>query len=196
MIAVAPVTGGGTLVLVVGPSGAGKDTLLAYARAVLGNDLRFVFVRRVVTRDGNAELEDHASLSPDAFEAAAAAGDFALSWQAHGLCYGIPKSALDEVAGGRIAIVNASRGSIATARTLVRRLVVAHVTAAPEVLAQRLKERGREDPASVLARLRRDAGRVTASEAVDIVNESSIEAAGDSLVALLRSLVDQTPPGR
>ena len=77
----------GRLVLVVGPSGAGKDTLIAAGRAALGEDPRFVFPRRVVTRPAVAALEDHESVSPEAFAAARQAGAFALDWEAHGLCY-------------------------------------------------------------------------------------------------------------
>ncbi len=177
----------GVLVLVVGPSGAGKDTLIAYAKAQLEGDTRFVFIRRVVTRQGDAQLEDHANLAPAEFADALAAGAFALHWRAHGLGYGLPASMLDHLAEGRVVVANTSRGVIDQARALAPRLVVAHVQAASEVLAQRLVGRGREDFVAIVARLRREAPPVSASEAVEIVNNGAVATAGDQLVALLQN---------
>ena len=79
----------GTWVLVVGPSGAGKDTLLDLARNAVTDLKPICFAKRVVTRPAN-DFEDHDSVDADQFERMQADGAFALSWQAHGLSYGVP----------------------------------------------------------------------------------------------------------
>lgn len=56
----------GRLVLVVGPSGAGKDTLIDYARSRLEADPDFHFARRVITRPPSVG-EDHESVDVEEF---------------------------------------------------------------------------------------------------------------------------------
>jgi ribose 1,5-bisphosphokinase len=144
--------GPGRLVLVVGPSGAGKDTLIDLARTALQDDPTVVFPRRVVTRAASA-AEAHDSMSADAFERAARAGAFALTWDAHGLRYGIPAGIDADIRAGRTVVCNVSRAIIDTARRRYAAVVVALVTAPPELLAARLQARGRDgDIAQRLAR--------------------------------------------
>ncbi len=133
----------GVLVLVVGPSGAGKDTLMSAARERLKGDGRFVFVRRIVTRAENA-FEDHDTLSAEQFAATAAAGGFAVHWQAHGLSYGINRSVEDELAAGRIVVCNVSRAIIPAARERYRNVMALYVDAQSEVRAARIAARGRD----------------------------------------------------
>jgi ribose 1,5-bisphosphokinase len=144
--------GPGRLVLVVGPSGAGKDTLIELARAALKDDPTIVFPRRVVTRAASA-AEAHDTMSDDAFDHAARAGAFALTWDAHGLRYGIPASIDSDIHAGRTVVCNVSRTIIGAARRRYADVFVALVTAPAEVLAARLAARGRDgDIAQRLAR--------------------------------------------
>lgn len=181
--------GEGVLVLVVGPSGAGKDTLMDAARAALAGDGGFVFARRLITRPAMAGAEDHDSCDEADFAAALARGDLALNWVAHGLHYGIPASELGGIAAGRVVIVNVSRGAIAQAEALAGRVLVVEITAPVAVLAKRLAGRGRESEADIAARLAREAPLTTRrAELVSIRNDGSVAEAAGAFVAVLRGL--------
>ena len=95
----------GTLVLVVGPSGSGKDTLIGGAARDLAGDGAFVFPRRIITRPTEAGGEPHIAQTLPAFEEAEKAGAFALSWRAHGLAYGIPGAIRGDLRAGRHVVV-------------------------------------------------------------------------------------------
>ncbi len=102
----------GGFVLVVGPSGAGKDTLIGLARERLSGDPRFLFARRVVTRAAS-RWEDHDTLDEALFDAACAGGRFALAWRAHGLGYALPGACLEAARAGQVVVCNVSRAVIA-----------------------------------------------------------------------------------
>jgi ribose 1,5-bisphosphokinase len=145
--------GPGRLVLVVGPSGAGKDTLIDLARAGLRDNPSVVFPRRVITRASSDEPHD--TMDTDAFERAARAGAFALTWDAHGLRYGIPASIDDEIRARRTVVCNVSRAIIGEARERYADVQVVLVTAPPEVLAARLATRARGSDGDLARRLAR-----------------------------------------
>ena len=144
----------GQLIGVVGPSGVGKDTVMeAVAAAWPGLHL----VRRVITRPSDAGGEAFAGVSEAEFAEKAAAGDFLLHWQAHGLRYGIPKEVGTVLADGLPAMVNLSRAVLREAQTVVPGMAVLSLTASPEVLAKRLAGRGRESAEEITRRLARAA---------------------------------------
>lgn len=173
------------LLPVVGPSGAGKDTLLVAARAVLAGDARFVFPRRAITRAAEAGGEDHEALGAAAFATRAAAGAFALRWHAHGLDYGIPRAIEGDLAAGRVVVVNLSRTVIGeAARRYPTRVVV--VTAPAALLAERLAARGREDAADIAERLAREVALPEGVERVVVVNDGDVATGVARLVAALR----------
>jgi ribose 1,5-bisphosphokinase len=178
------------LFLVVGPSGAGKDTLLRHAQEALRHNPDIVFVRRIVTRP-SSEAEDHQTVSAEDFWAAARQGAFALSWNAYGLNYAIPLSVESDMAAGRRVVCNVSRAVVADARARYPRAVVVLVTAPEEVLRTRLLARGRPSDIDVAARLSR-ASWFAPTLCPDhvIVNVGSIDHAAAKLAALIRGVAD------
>lgn len=173
------------LVLVVGPSGAGKDTLLDAARQALAGDPRFRFARRVITRPAEAGGEAHEAVTDAEF----ATRGFALAWHAHGLRYGIPADIATDLAAGRVVVANVSRGVIAeaAARFPVR---VIEVTAPPEVLASRLAARGRESSADVAARLARNVSVPDGVTIETVMNDATVEDGAARFLAALTRAAD------
>ncbi|HAT34823.1 MAG TPA: phosphonate metabolism protein/1,5-bisphosphokinase (PRPP-forming) PhnN [Rhodospirillaceae bacterium] len=177
----------GTLFLVVGPSGVGKDSLIDGARVALAGEVGFVFPQRTITRAADAGGEDHRTITSDRFAAEAAAGKYALSWQAHGLDYGIPVSIADDLSQGRSVIVNVSRGVLDAARQKFGRVRVLSIRASEQTLAARLADRGRESAEDIEQRIRRAAAYdVIGSDVIEIFNDGSLKDAIERVTAVLR----------
>ncbi|QND49129.1 phosphonate metabolism protein/1,5-bisphosphokinase (PRPP-forming) PhnN [Rhizobium lusitanum] len=180
----------GVMVVVVGPSGAGKDTLMNLAARHFAGRPDIHFVRRVITRDGDAGNEDHKSVSDADFDAMERADDFAVSWHAHGLKYGIPADVEDELVRGHLVVANGSRSVLDRFQAAFPRLKVINVTARRDVLAERLMARGRESREDVLKRLDRGSLTVRGScDVTDIDNSGTLEEAGGVIIAELEALI-------
>ncbi len=180
--------GPGRFVLVVGPSGAGKDTLIGLARARCGSDPQVVFPRRIVTRTASA-AEDHDSITEPEFERLRAGAGFALDWRAHGLSYGLPASLNDDIRAGRTVVCNVSRAVVEDARARYAHPVVVMITAPPEILAQRLAQRGRESGAAIAGRISRAvAAGLEIRPDVVIENDGAPEAGAKKLIEAIIKL--------
>jgi ribose 1,5-bisphosphokinase len=191
--AAAPPIGPGRVVLIVGPSGAGKDAVIREVRGRLVGDRRFVFPRRVVTRAPDAN-EDHDTLSSAAFADQLWRGAFALHWQAHGLHYGIPADIDDAVRRGMNVVFNASRRVASTARARYVNVAVVLIDAPLEVRIERLVARNRERAEDIATRLKRSVPDFSAAEAdLVIENVATLARAADLLSNWLRIPQD---PGR
>lgn len=175
--------GPGRLVLVVGPSGAGKDTLLGIAKVACLGESNVAFARRVVTREPSA-AEDNLQSTPEAFRAMIAAGEFALHWQAHGHAYGLLRTIDNEIRAGRTVVANVSRTVIAQARQTYDKVVVVMVTAPPDVLARRITQRARTSDAMSSDRIGRSAGDEIAD--FTIMNVASPDSHARELLAIIR----------
>ncbi|MCB1511046.1 MAG: phosphonate metabolism protein/1,5-bisphosphokinase (PRPP-forming) PhnN [Hyphomicrobiaceae bacterium] len=174
--------------MIVGPSGAGKDTLIGLALKAFAGNPRVRSARRVVTRPVNPH-EDHDSLPVAEFEAAATRGEFALSWRAHGLSYGITRAEADP--GDEVILANVSRTVIGAGRQWAPCSKVVLVTAPAETLAHRIAARGR-DIADGSRTSRQGLDDIASTEAdLVIINDRAPEDGAAPLIELIDSLLAQ-----
>jgi ribose 1,5-bisphosphokinase len=177
------------LVYVMGPSGAGKDAVLARARAMLSTDLPIVFAHRYITRPADSGGENHVALSHGEFALRRAHGLFAFHWHAHGNDYGIGHEIHAWRRAGLAVVVSGSREHFQTLDDVDRDTVPVLITARPERLKERLAKRGREDAAATAARLQRSLARdLDVAGAVTITNDGALDEAAEAFVRLLATL--------
>jgi ribose 1,5-bisphosphokinase len=179
----------GTLILVVGPSGVGKDSIIAGVAERLRDEPRVIFARRLITRPAEAGGEDHIAVSPAEFVQRRDAGDLMLHWNAHGLDYGLPGELELTLKAGQSIVANVSRGVVAAARQQFAPTIVIAITASPETLAARLAGRGRESADDIDSRLRRAGAPVDADVIID--NDGTLDTAIERFVAAIRQAIDQ-----
>lgn len=185
----------GTLVAVVGPSGVGKDTLMGAALSHFGQRDDLHLVQRMITRPVDAGGEDHQAVEHCEFEALRAAGAFAVSWDAHGLSYGIPAHVREKLALGHLVIANGSRSALPRFAEVFDPLLVINIVARPEVLAERLEKRGRETREEILARLKRGSLEVCGPfEVVTIDNSEDLATASRRMIETLAPLLGDRSP--
>ena len=177
--------GPGRLVLVVGPSGAGKDTLLGLAKAACAEDSEIVFPRRVITREASSS-EDNEEVSAGSFQEAVERGHFAANWEAHGHRYALSRIIDDDIRAGRTVVANVSRTVIAKMRRAYADVVVISITAPPNVLAERIALRARGSDGIHAQRLSRAVEDASAAPDVTIVNVSSAEYHARQFVRIIK----------
>lgn len=183
----------GRLIVVVGASGAGKDSILKGAANYYHDNPRVEFVRRVITRECDPETEVHDSVTEEQFIVRQKHGDFSVWWQANGLYYGIPAEVLEKISLGQLIIANGSRAAIEDIRSTFKQLTIVHIAVTEEVLAGRLASRSRESDGQIKRRLQRNK-MIKAIEGDDVVtidNNLAKQSAIDEFIALIQSSLDE-----
>jgi ribose 1,5-bisphosphokinase len=175
----------GRLIYVVGPSGAGKDSVIAQAREKLNKNSDLCFSQRYVTRSGVAGHDDLA-ITNEAFAYFKRVGEFALDWEAHGLCYGISKVIDQQLHAGKTVVVNGSRAYLQTALAKYPHMLVVLITVAPALALARLYARGRENEAAIQSRAERAPEvMVPPAQLVTIDNSGPLHLASAALTRVL-----------
>lgn len=178
------------LIYTMGPSGAGKDSLLAWLKTHIPGDGRVHFAQRCIDRPCKPGDESHEALSTEAFVALQKHRAFGMCWQANGRLYGIKHAELTGPEGTRWVIVNGSRGYLSTAIEVYPHLHILHITASPDVLAQRLSSRGRETVEEIRSRLQRNTTLLhrTDRHVMEVSNDGSLEESGRQTLSALGRL--------
>lgn len=173
----------GAWIFVCGPSGAGKDSVIASARQTVSSRKDIVFARRMVTRPAQPGSDHDPVAEPD-FLALLQASGLRWHWQAHGFYYGIAQHYAADVQAGRRVVVNGSRAHVNDLPPSPE-LRVVQITADQEQLAARLAQRGRDAASAVTERLARNT-RFTGMQAdCVIVNDAELALAGQRLADYL-----------
>ena len=176
----------GSLVYVMGPSGAGKDSVLGRARTLLPPGAPVVFAHRYITRPADTGGENHVALTHEEFATRRAYGLFAYHWNAHGNDYGVGREIHDWRAAGLTVVVSGSRDHFLRTGGLDSQARPVLITAPADRLRQRLAGRGRESAIEAAERLQRaDAYEVDDPRLVTIVNDGSLDDAAAVFLRLL-----------
>lgn len=176
----------GLWIFVCGPSGAGKDSIMAWAAEQLKEQSGIVFSRRLITRPLQPG-SDHDPVTPQQFADLHTAQGLAWHWAAHGFHYGVRAHYSDKVASGGVVVVNGSREHANTLDHSSHRALVVQIEADSAQIEQRLVQRGREAPHEIERRKARNSRLENHGAALTIVNQSTLADAGAQLVAFLQS---------
>ena len=175
----------GKVIWLMGPSGAGKDTLLAALRQ--REHPQLLVAHRYITRPASAGGENYIALSEKEFFTRAEQHLFALSWYANGLYYGIGVEIDLWLHAGFDVLVNGSRGHLPHAQTHYgEKLLPVHIQVSPTLLRQRLEQRGRESAAEIDTRLER-AMRYNPTGCLTLNNDGSLLQSVEGLIMLIHA---------
>lgn len=171
------------LIWLMGPSGSGKDSLLDALRQQKQTQL--LVAHRYITRDASAGNENHIALSEQEFFTRAGQQLFALSWHANNYYYGVGLEIDLWLHAGFDVLVNGSRAHLPQAQArYASALLPVCLQVSPDILRQRLQDRGRESQAEITARLER-AARYTPEGCHTLNNDGSLRQSVGALLSLI-----------
>lgn len=177
------------LIWLMGASGSGKDSLLDALREAAPAGV--LVAHRYITRAADAGGENHVALSEAEFQRRRAKGLFAIDWLAHQQAYAVGIEIDFWLAQDLDVVVNGSRLHLPIVEQRYGScLLPVCLQVSPEVLAQRLRQRGREGEEQIAQRLRRAAEAAPAS-CVMLNNDGPLSQTLHEFVSLLAEQADK-----
>ena len=176
------------LFYVIGATGAGKDTLMNYARTQLNGHEKVIFAHRYITRPPFTGNENHIYLGEEEFKTRIDDELFALYWESHAQYYGIGAEINMWMEKGFNVVVNGSRQYLPVAKELYPEMIVILIDASPEIIRERLTGRGRENATEINKRIVRSS-EILADliDCIKIQNDSEIKKAGNAFLEIIMS---------
>ena len=162
----------GTLFLVVGNSGSGKDSIIYGTEKKYPQDLKKIrIVKRFITRPPD-ETEENYCITEEEFKYMEKIGKFALKWHIYKLDYGVPIEIDNWLKNGHQVLVNVSRTIVNDAREKYDNIKVVFIEVPFEVTLQRVTDRGRESGELLDMRVERARANQKFPEADFVVDNS------------------------
>lgn len=177
------------MIYIIGPSGAGKDSLLNSLRqdmTRMATPPPLYFAQRTITRSHHQSNEDHEAVDESSFESLLRSHAFALNWFANGLHYGVRHTELAPMSEGTWVMVNGSRAYLDESKLRFPGLTVLYITAPTGVLRARLLSRERETALDIEARLIRSQSFVPEPQDLFVSNDGSLADSQAQLKSLLQ----------
>ena len=180
----------GQIIYVMGPSGAGKDSLMKWVLQNKSSSMNFYWAKRIVTRNRPKGEGTDEYVSLESFEKLLSNQILAMHWSAYDIHYGISKSELLCIEPNTMVFINGSRAYLSRAIELYPKLCAIHITASTNTLEQRLNQRERESKDKILERLSRP--QLTRPEVdvpwLEVLNEDNVEDGGAKILSFLNDL--------
>jgi guanylate kinase len=180
------------VLVITGPSGAGKGTLIRELRARMPELEVAISATTRERRPGEQEGREYYFLSEEEFARRVAAGEF-LEYVVYvsGHCYGTLRSELDRIgAAGHVCILELETEGALHVREAVPESVTIFVTAPIEELERRLRERATESAGEIGERIELAKRQLAEQDRFDyVVVNDDLERAVEELTAVIRGLL-------
>jgi guanylate kinase len=160
----------GKLIVITGPSGVGKGTLLAKLRQHHPELFFSISATTRAPRPGEVEGQSYYFVSHEQFQDMIAAGEL-LEWaEFAGNCYGTPRQAVTaQIAKGKVVILEIElQGARQVRQTYPQALQVFILPPSFAELEQRLRQRAQDSEAAIARRLATAQSEIAAADEFDV----------------------------